>query len=85
MEEKVSSKEGEEFAQEIGAYFKLTSAATNVGIMELFKELGKRYLDPNYRYSKEKEYKELIKNKERSKSIKLNQTIIHKNKRFFWC
>ena len=40
MEEKVSSKEGEEFAQEIGAYFKLTSAATNVGIMELFKELG---------------------------------------------
>ena len=54
MEEEVTNQEGEEFAQEIGAYFKLTSAATNTGILELFKELGKRYLDPNYRYSQEK-------------------------------
>ncbi len=82
MEEEVTNQEGEEFAQEIGAYFKLTSAATNTGILELFKELGKRYLDPNYRYSQEKES---FKNKGRSKSVKLNETIVNKKKKGFWC
>ena len=42
--------------------------------MDLFKELGKRFLDPNYRDLKEKESAEEIKNKDRSKSIKLKET-----------
>jgi len=39
-------------------------------------------LDPNYRYLKEKESSEEIKNKDRSKSIKLNETKVNdKNKK----
>ena len=39
-------------------------------------------MDPNYRYLKEKESAEEIKNKDRSKSIKLNETKVNdKNKK----
>ena len=39
-------------------------------------------MDPNYRYLKEKESSEEIKNKDRSKSIKLNETKVNdKNKK----
>ena len=87
LEEQVSNKEGEEFARKIGAYFKLTSAKTNDGILDLFKELGRRYLDPNYRLLREKEDKEeVIKNKERSKSVKLKETKIeNKVKKWYLC
>lgn len=40
--------EAKDFAQEIGATFKLTSAYMNNGINELFKELGLRYLKVKY-------------------------------------
>ena len=36
-----------EFANSIGAVFYLTSASTNIGITDLFKDLGKKFLDPN--------------------------------------
>ena len=36
-----------EFANSIGAVFRLTSASTNIGITELFKDLGIKFLDPN--------------------------------------
>ena len=49
--------------------------------MDLFKELGKRFMDPNYRYLKEKESAEDIKNKDRSKSIKLNETNVDDKER----
>ena len=39
-------------------------------------------MDPNYRYLKEKESADEIKNKDRSKSIKLNETKVdNKNKK----
>ena len=47
-EEEVPQNEGELFAQNIGAFFQLTSASQNIGIKELFNDLGKRFLDPNY-------------------------------------
>ena len=50
-----------------------------IAIILVYK-LGKRYLDPNYRYLKIKENEELNKNKDRSKSIKLNETVANKNK-----
>ena len=37
-----------EFAKSIGAFFELTSASQNVGIEQLFNDLGKRYIDPEY-------------------------------------
>ena len=46
--EQVSEDEARNFANEIGAVFKLTSASTNQGIEELFKGVGCRVLDPNY-------------------------------------
>lgn len=85
LEEQVTNQEGEEFARKIGAAFKLTSAATNDGVVELFKEVGKRYLDPNYRDLKKKEGEEL-ENKSRSKSLKLNKSKAEKkNKKGGWC
>ena len=47
-DEAVSEEEARNFANEIGAIFKLTSASTNSGIEELFKALGCRFLDPDY-------------------------------------
>ena len=42
-----------EFANNIGAVFHLTSASTNIGIIDLFKDLGKKFLDPNNTLSTE--------------------------------
>ena len=44
-EEKVTEGEGREFAKKIGAFYQLTSAFTNIGIEDLFKTIGKQYLD----------------------------------------
>ena len=47
-DEEVSEEEGRNFAKEIGAIFKATSALSGVGIMELFKAIGYKLLDPNF-------------------------------------
>ena len=47
-EEAVSEQEARDFAKSIGAIFSLTSAQSNTGINELFKDLGRKYLDPNF-------------------------------------
>ena len=41
------------YASEIGAVFKLTSACTAAGIEELFKSIGCKFLDPNYKEDEE--------------------------------
>ena len=46
-EEKVPEEEARAFAKSIGAVFSLTSAQNNSGINDLFKNLVKKYLDPN--------------------------------------
>ena len=45
--EPVPEHEAREFAESIGAIFRLTSAQNNSGIDELFKDMGKKYLCPN--------------------------------------
>ena len=45
--EEVSEQEAREFAESIGAIFRLTSAQNNSGINELFEDLAKNYLDHN--------------------------------------
>ena len=46
--EEVDEDEVREFAKEIGAIFRLTSAYNSSGIDELFTALGRKYLDPNF-------------------------------------
>ena len=47
--EQVPEAEARQYAAEIGAVFKLTSACQATGIEELFKSIGCKFLDPNYR------------------------------------
>jgi small GTP-binding protein len=44
MKEQVKEEEGREFAQKIGAIFRLTSAKNGEGIKEMFNVIGKKYL-----------------------------------------
>lgn len=44
-EEEVKESEVKEFAKKIGAIFQLTSAQDNIGIKELFNDLGTKYLE----------------------------------------
>ena len=47
--EEVSEETARQFAEKIGAIFKLTSACTSVGVEELFISVGSKYLDPNFK------------------------------------
>ena len=54
----------------------MTSALVNIGITELFNDLGKKALDPSYtgeknNLSRKKEVKEVKDEEEREKGIKL--------------
>jgi len=53
--EEVKESEARQFAEEIGAIFELTSAQNNTGINELFFEVGNKYLDPNFKPSKDED------------------------------
>ena len=46
--EEVSEEEGKEFANQIGAIFKSTSCSENIGIEELFKDIGTKFLNTNF-------------------------------------
>jgi len=47
-DEEVSENDARAFADEIGAVFELTSAKNNIGINELFEDVGNKYFDPNF-------------------------------------
>ena len=46
--EQVPEEEAEKYAKKIGAIFRVTSAATGLGIDGLFYVIGRKILDPNY-------------------------------------
>ena len=48
--QQVPKEEGLKLADEIGAIFQMTSAKSGYGINNLFENIGKKYLDPNYDY-----------------------------------
>lgn len=52
--EMVTEEEARNFAQSIGAIFRLTSAYTASGIEDLFRAVGSKYLDPGYIDSEKK-------------------------------
>ena len=81
--QQVSKEEGMELANEIGAIFQFTSAKSGEGISSMFKNLGRKYLDPkfdyqeadkiaqeNYRKKKEEEEKRK-KEKNKRKAVKI--------------
>ena len=47
--EQVPEAEARNYASQIGAVFKLTSACTATGIEELFKSIGCKFLDPSFK------------------------------------
>ena len=51
-DENVPEQEARDFAKSIGAIFCLTSAQDNKGIEELFRNIGKAFLDPNTKKNK---------------------------------
>jgi len=61
-EEKVPEDEAQNYAKEIGAIFKLTSAFTGTGIDLLFKSIGNKFLGPNKEEENEKTKKENVEN-----------------------
>ena len=46
--QEVTNDEGLALAKEINAIYQITSAKASSGIDELFKNIGKRFLDPEY-------------------------------------
>ena len=79
--QKVDNNDGKAFAEEINALFQTTSALSNSGINNLFENLGKKIIIPNYDYKKnnqklEEEYlkqiKEEKKGKKKDKGVKIN-------------
>ena len=51
LNHKISNSEGQSLAKEMNSMFALTSALSNTGIMELFENIGKKIIDPNYNIS----------------------------------
>ena len=77
----VDNNDGKAFAEEINALFQTTSALSNSGISNLFENLGKKIIIPNYDFKKnnqklEEEYlthiKEEKKGKKKDKGVKIN-------------
>ena len=85
-DQQVPKEEGVKLADEIGAIFQMTSAKSGNGINNLFNNIARKYLDPNYDYQAadkiaEEEYKKRKQEKEKEKKnndkqrgVKLNVT-----------
>ena len=95
-QQQVKDEEGKEFAKKINAIFQVTSAKSNVGIDELFENIGMKFLDPNYDPNKtesqekmEYEQKKMDKKQQKensqhdqNKGVKLQAGKKHKKKGF---
>ena len=51
QEQQVNNDDGKAFAEEIKAIFQTTSALSSAGIKNLFENLGKKIIEPNYDYN----------------------------------
>ena len=81
-ERKVEDKEGEEFAQSIGAIFVPTSAKNESGATALFENIARKILDPSFAFVDEEKKKKLEyeqKKKEEQINKKKTEDLLHKN------
>ncbi len=90
-EEKVSEKEAQEYADQINAIFKSTSALSNTGIPNLFDNVVRKILNPNFDYKaadkklaeefqKKHDEEEKERQKEKNQRIKLSESDFKDNK-----
>ena len=75
--QQVSREEGLNLANEIGAIFQVASAKTGYGINNLFENIGRKYLDPNFDYQEadkiaQEKYKKKKQEETKKKSEKQN-------------
>ena len=82
----ISEEEGEEFAKSIGAFFASTSAKNDSGITNLFENIAKKILEPDFDfYDEEQKIKDEYKKKKKKDNprnlIKLNSKINKKKKK----
>ena len=68
--EKVPEAEVKKFAKEKNAIFKLVSSVTGCGVKELFEEIGKKILNPNYVQELEMKVEEKIQYKLNKRLLK---------------
>ena len=83
QEQKVDNNDGKAFADEIHAIFQTTSAMSNSGIKNLFDNIGKKIIMPDYDYKAsdkqamesylKKKNDENTKTKKENKGVKLNK------------
>jgi 50S ribosomal subunit-associated GTPase HflX len=73
--EEISENEAREYAKEIKAIFRVTSASTSSGIEELFRIIGCKILDPYYTEEEGEEQK----NTEKPKQVNIEKTIEKKD------
>ena len=71
-EEQIEEEVGRNFAKDIGAIFRYTSAKNSSGIDELFKSIGQKLIDPNIKETGKIE-KEVNDGKIRAKSMTLTK------------
>ena len=96
--QQVTKEEGLEFANEIGAIFQVTSAKSGYGITNLFQNIGRKYLDPNFDYQaadkvaeenyqkkKKEDAKRKAQNQTQKRGVKLNITSEKENKKKGCC
>ena len=90
-EEKVSEKEAQEYADQINAIFKSTSALSNTGIPNFFDNVVRKILNPNFDYKaadkklaeefqKKHDEEEKERQKEKNQRIKLSESDFKDNK-----
>ena len=78
--EMIGEEKARNLAKEMNAIFEPTSAAKNIGIEQLFHNLGCKYIDPNYKANEinSNEFKEKADNenkkieKDKNKKLKLD-------------
>ena len=76
--EKVNKEEVKDFSNEIEAIFRFTSAKQNICIDELFRELGKKYIESDFMKEFGQEY---FNNNRRNGSFQLDEKEMKKKKR----
>ena len=77
-DQKVNNKDGKEFAEKINAIFQTTSALLDTGINNLFQNIGKKIIMPDYDYrnsdnSAQKDFSKKRQQEIKEKKIKLEK------------
>ena len=86
-DEQITNSDGKEYADEINAIFQNTSALSNTGIDNLFENLGRKFIDPDFDYknpgkeTKRKNKSKNINNERKKEDNKINLKDVNKEKK----